>query len=329
MKGRLYPWRTFREPLAVTAQVALDGRSVPVRSVDPSHRRIDLGHVLEPWQTLEIDLDVTPPADIPPYAKVSAHALVSCVSAAQRIPVPLRRSEAGWRGRVRLDREEVRGSGMLEAVVTASVGLPDEEPAPARLIGRSEPWSITFDSQHGPPGRSRSPMKAVWADFSTSGDGVPTELSRVAQALSYCDIVPSEPVLYLNKEIAGLQALLDDSKATSRRRQVQQHLGAAIALDAVLALVDAAIHAIQPPELGEETPGASLAPPLTATLRAIVDESEDFTDLAELIRRISIAKGAGDTDELNRVRALVRSTAQSLVGSRRSAEALIKGVSDD
>lgn len=329
MKGRLYPWPTFREPLAVTPQVTLNGRGVPVRAVDLSHRRIDLGQVSEPWQTLEIDFAVTPPADTPPYADARAHALMSCVPTAQRISVPLRANNAGWRGLVRVVREEVYGSGSLEAVVTASVQLGDEEPVPARLIGRSEPWSITFDSQHGPPGRSRSPMKAVWADFSAPGDGAPAELSRVAQALSYCDIVPSEPVLYLNKEIAGLQALLDDSKATSRRRQVQQHLGAAIALDAVLALVDAAIHAVQPPELGDEAPGASLAQPLTATLRAIVDESEDFADLAELLRRISIAKGAGDTDELSRIRALVRSTAQTLVGSRRSAEALIKGVSDD
>lgn len=330
MTARLYPWPTYPEPLPVKAEVAVDGAGVPIRLIDNAHRRIELSHLSAPWERIEVTLTVEQPhAELGPDAVV-AHALLACVGTASRIPTVLSSVEDGWRGVLHLHREEVSGAGTLEAVVTANVQVPgDEELVPSRLVGRSEPWIIRFDSQHGPPGHSRSPMKTIWEDFGDPGPGTSAELSRVHQALSYCDVVPAEPVLYLNTAVAGLQGLLDDTKATGRRKQVQQHLGAGIALDAVLALLDAAIHQVPPLESEDEPSALALPAPLTATLQTIVEECDDFTDLADVVRRVAAAKGKSDDDEMSRIRGLLRSTAQAYVGSRRSAEALIKGVADD
>lgn len=328
--GRLFPWPTFGEPVGLTVDVAAGGLGLPARYVDRAHRRIEVDHGAPRWSQLDIELTAALPDAGPRHPHPFAHAVVTCVATASRLSTRLEPTASGWSGMFTIDRDEVQGAGTLEVVLTSDVRIGEEPvPVPSRLLGTSETWTIRFDAQHGPPGHARSPMRAIWEDFGKPTEGAPPELGKVKQSLSYCDVVPAEPVLYLNLSVAGLQALLDDTHATGRRRQVQQHLGASIALDVVLALVDAAIHQIPPLEGGLDPSGIALSPALTATLHTVVEECEDFVDYADLVRQVSVARAHSDADELNRIRALLRSAGQACVGSRRSAEALIKGVSDD
>ena len=343
----LFPWAGIDDELDLQLAVSVQGASatggggptaLPVRFIDVSRKRVDVVGADPGWAAAEIAVTLTAPAN--PHGldltECRGHLVLEASPSATRISAPLRPSQDGsWQGRLFVTSDEIVGVATLRALITQ----PQPGAAP-RILGSSADWIVAFDEGSGPHGsHGVSPISLQWTSFSKPDvdAGHPAELASSPGAVSFCAAGGSEPVLYLNEDIKGLQRLLDAEHPTGLQARVQEVLGTYIALQALTALVDAAVTRIGQAAVGAETEEdmADSAdaldgfPALQAALEVVAEAAESVGGYDDAVEQIATAARADDdAGETLRLRSILVTAAQSVAGTPKSTADLLKEVLD-
>lgn len=273
-----FAWPQYRQPWQLDLSVtnAEDFASPP--EVDPTLRRIDLTDV--PWSTVTLAFSMTTSERSPVDADELAYALVSSTRSNTRIPVPLDRIDSGhfFNASVELRREELAGAVEV-------VGQVLREDGSARLIGQSDPWVLVVDTSAAPPLPGAPPFRVAWKSFAS--DDAPTTLQRARTSYAVMDLTGPEPVLYLNEDVRGLQAVLESTHAKLEKRRARDTLSSGIARYAVAALLR---EALAKTFLDDDDVQLPQEPLLRQICDVIASEVDSVTDTDELCR---VAKSDG------------------------------------
>jgi hypothetical protein len=248
----IYPYPVlFGDVISRLLSVSVDGDPVPATLIDEHKQQVLLVDAdRRDWSSLELQVEVhAPSSEIEDLEKANANPRALCVlqcgPSNSRISVPLSASAlepSRWIGSVELDRPNWFGRISLRGLVTAEVdGVAN------RIVGAAPDWTIRLDDQPVPP--ISGSITITWDDFTK-----PEHLESLRLYLdqpAFLQLDAGEPILYLNRAFAGLDALLQDRR---RRNQAEQALHdqtrVIIASEAWSSLFNNAILAIEEDEDG-------------------------------------------------------------------------------
>lgn len=296
------------------ASVRFDGRDGE-STIDEDHLRIAAFD--RPWDCLEIGLDGSTLEPAPEgLTDIRAHALLSCTTTQLRRPYPLSITDGGLKiqGAVSVPQTAVAEKATL------TVELTGEHNGRRRVAGSSLPWAIILDQVEAPERHGVPPLKTVWVDFSASD--APPEARRYGTAHAYVDVVPTPPVLYLNKGIDGLQQLILSENAKLERRRQRDMLGAQIARYVTNALFRTAIEQVGADEFGgpAEGPIGHMFRSVCEAVAAQLTSTETVNDLYEAVLKVRDGTLDGPTFWADVDLALDRMTSVSSVVAQICAE---------
>lgn len=221
----LFPWPTFSEPWTLQVHdVLLDG--VPAAdAIDAEHHRITLSH--DDWDvaTLDVSLRTGEPKPIDVHV---AGVLVDAAASNFRPFYALGGGNDERRGWIDLERDLLWG---VVRVHGEAASLIDGR---ARTVAHSNCWTIVVDAGAAPVAPGAAPLQFSWISF--SADDAPDVARRHAGAHVVVEVDP-EPRAYLNRDVEGLQALLNDTTAQGERRHTRDLVGIEIARTITTALV--------------------------------------------------------------------------------------------
>lgn len=190
-----------------------------------------------------------------------------------------REAEGVWGGTVRLHRDHHLGHVELVGQVIATV-----DGVPGRLIGLTESrWTIDLKAKT--PAKKNA-IKMVAVDF---GDEANPHLHPYKMDPWTIEVAEEEPIVYLNAGFEGLVPLLN-----SGDRAVRDALSAQIATDVWMALLNAAVYAVQTEDGAPQWPGGWKDSVLKRMLPDMFPDRSPDDALIEVVTRSRHGEGSGE-----------------------------------
>ena len=280
----IFSWPRFREPWRLDVDDPMVDGYYREDLVDEEHRRIRIDG-LGRWRQVILDVAASPPDDS--LVPDGVHLLVSAPRTNTRLSVPLV-EDGEWRGSATLDRPYLAGPVTL---VVEATGRIDGR---ARLLGRSEEWTLVVDAGEAPTPPGAPPFAMTWVDFGAAE--APQSARRNPDAHAVMDL-STTPCLYLNDGVEGLRELLHADGAKLERRRARDMIAADVARTAWRTLLRAAVSEVEVDDDG--TVSMPEDPLLRQTLSAVARVATGVSDVDELVERIAGTQGGSLTEHLD------------------------------
>lgn len=269
-----FAWPQYRRPLDLEIEVLAPALTVKDGDEAETNRRIRLD-LHESWSEVHLRFTLTTTEKAPDSITGQvAYVLVSSTRTATRIPVTLHPGYDGFEGDIVLTKAALSGPVQIAGQIIESGGV-------ARVLGASEPWTLVIDASDAPPMPGAPPFKMAWQSFEAADS--PTYLQAARHSYSLMDLTGPEPILWLNKDITGLEAVVSASHAKLEKRRLRDVLGAQIARDALLALFREALAQVVIENDEVTLPDNSL---LRQTATVIAAELNSVADVEEMFRKL-------------------------------------------
>lgn len=317
---RYFPYaRLGSEPRLILENARVDGSRPQPYPIEDHLRTVELGRVLEPdaWREamFHVRIEVAPDA-VADRPELIAVVVASCAATNVRRAVTLESRVPGiFEGELRLDRASCRGRVDVTGELADRIGG-----VPHRRTAETPVWQVRFDAAE--PLAIHGALDVRWAHFKPV-DGV-DEIPVPAEARGesfYVDLTGSEPVVFLNLSIQGLQPLLNE--ATGRpplEAQLRNSELRRIATATWTSMFNVAITGIQGDGDGSvDWPSADWQ---ARVLRTLLPRAYPQAELAEALEMAATELRDGDPNLQTRVQLAV----SSLLGSGNALEEGLKVV---
>lgn len=251
MSAPIFPYATLRHPLRITFEekaLILDGphgrteSDVPDADVDDVARTIDLREeegLVAARLRVKVEANRSDVSSLPKDSNPQVILVARCGATNVRQGEKLEASEmdpAIWTGEIELDRRNYFGKVDLKAVLAADVRQPGHQ-----FHGETEPWSLKFTDQ--PTRTPRGMLDVKWVNFRS--DPAHPELRPFGKNPFYLDLSQASPIVYLNKDITKLPALLPErGEPKGRDKALYETIRMSIAESVWAALFNASLAGI-------------------------------------------------------------------------------------
>lgn len=268
-----YAWPQYREPWALSVELSCGDLDCD-GAVDDSRRTIRLDEV-DGWATATLTFALSTTEKQPvAVGELSAYVMLSAPRANTRLPVQLTPSQSGFEGSVTVARQFLAGS----VEVTGHVAGTD---ATVRLVGETEPWTLIVDPGDAPPQPGAPPFQTIPISFSS--DDAPSQIQLASDSFAVMDTTGPKPILYINKDVTGLEAILYSERPRLEKRRLRDVLSAQLAYYAAGVLFR---EAVAQTEFDEDQVMLPTDPLLAQICEVVATQVESVEGAEEMMRRL-------------------------------------------
>lgn len=225
-RERFLPYAYERAGLQLeVVRCAIDGAAEP-EAIDRERHLVSVDET--PWEALEVDVELRVSAEtlqqtLPPADRArgaDAWILVRCEDTrmrhAERLGSPA--GNGPLRGRIRLQREAVRGTIELRPVLARASSASNAKPGYAsergmRLAG-GRPWEVRVERARPTQGKF---IEVVYRSFRED-----PQLAPYAASIHWLDCESETPRLWINKDHPKITAIMDDRGTTGAKARMRE-----------------------------------------------------------------------------------------------------------
>ena len=271
-----YPWPQYRQPWLLDVEIAVDEK--PANVCDAETRRIHLDQA-NGWIQAVLSIAASTSEVSIDHAEEVAMATLSIPRTNTRIVTELSAIDGGYRGNLAVTVNELRGVAELNVQILNRDGR--------RVIGDALTWKVIGHPGDAPPTPGAPPFEWKWEDFQSSPVEAVSQARNTSDgAFSVVDVMHSpKPIVYLDKSVPGLQAIIESKAPREEKRRLQNIIGTGVARDIIRAVLRSALdECIVEDDVPVEPPDD---PVRLQVLAAIADTLD--VDVAEFCEELLVA----------------------------------------
>lgn len=215
-----FSWPQFRQPWTLSLSVVELEPDAAVE-IDETLRRVRLDEAPS-WTSVRLRFELRTTEKVPDAIdQLSAYVLLSSSRTNTRMPISLTGSaSSGFVGESTVSR------GFLAGVVDAT-GQILSSGRVTNVVGESDPWTIVIDPGDAPQRPGAPPFETILCSFSATD--APTQLQVASDSYALMDVSGPKPILYLNRDVAGLEHILYAQRPKLEKRRLRDLFAAQIA----------------------------------------------------------------------------------------------------